>query len=317
MGQDVVSRLTVAPSAPAAGFGTLYPLGASDAALNWYYKRPDATVLQLANLNEAQTWTGVQSFTSPAITTSITTPSTTFTAFAGATTLLTIGGTGASSVFAIPGTLDASGTTGALTNAGGFYNAKAAIIGGALTVSGIAGFNGVTTIQTTTANQLQVGYDASNHLRFSVASNGATTITSTGAGSSITMASPLSSTNNFNVNTTKFAVNATTGASSFANTLAIGGTALNNSAFAVNGTGQTFFATFSDFSSTTLTIAGSGGTITLVPTTTLAITGNQTVSGTLDVTGVYKAGGTSGVASFGPSIVTSITVKNGIITAIS
>jgi len=63
--------------------------------------------------------------TSPAFTTSITTASTTFTALAGATTLLTIGGTGATAVFAIPGTLEASGTTGALTVAGGVYVAKA------------------------------------------------------------------------------------------------------------------------------------------------------------------------------------------------
>lgn len=46
-------------------------------------------------------------------------------------------------------------------------------------------------------------------------------------------------------------------------------------------------------------------------------TKDAAVLGALDVTGVYKAGGTSGVASFGPSVVTSITVKNGIITAIS
>src|SRR3989338_7118979 len=49
----------------------------------------------------------------------------TTTAFAGATTLLTIGGTGATAVFAIPGTLEWSGTTGALTVAGGVYVAKA------------------------------------------------------------------------------------------------------------------------------------------------------------------------------------------------
>jgi hypothetical protein len=40
------------------------------------------------------------------------------------------------------------------------------------------------------------------------------------------------------------------------------------------------------------------------------------VAGTLDAT-LYRAAGTAGVATFGPSAVTSITVKGGIITAIS
>ena len=67
--------------------------------------------------------------------TSITTASTTFDAFAGATVKLNIGGTGATSVTAIPGTLDASGTTGALTVAGGAYVAKSLIVGGTITGS--------------------------------------------------------------------------------------------------------------------------------------------------------------------------------------
>jgi trimeric autotransporter adhesin len=61
--------------------------------------------------------------TSPTFTTSINSGAT-FTAFAGATTLLTIGGTGATSVVAVPGTLEQSGTTGAMTVAGGVYVAK-------------------------------------------------------------------------------------------------------------------------------------------------------------------------------------------------
>ena len=60
---------------------------------------------------------------SPTFTTSIDSGAT-FTAFAGATTSLTIGGTGATSVFAIPGTLEQSSTTGAVTVAGGVYIAK-------------------------------------------------------------------------------------------------------------------------------------------------------------------------------------------------
>jgi hypothetical protein len=42
-------------------------------------------------------------------------------------------------------------------------------------------------------------------------------------------------------------------------------------------------------------MAGSGGVITLVPTTTLAITGNQTVSGTLGVTGTITPSQTAGI----------------------
>ena len=61
--------------------------------------------------------------TSPTFTTSINSGAT-FTAFAGATTSLTIGGTGATSVFAVPGTLEQSSTTGAMTVAGGVYIAK-------------------------------------------------------------------------------------------------------------------------------------------------------------------------------------------------
>ena len=66
----------------------------------------------------------------------LSTTATTFTGFAGATTLLTIGGTGATSVFAIPGTLEATGTTGALTVAGGVYIAKASILTGTVTLGG-------------------------------------------------------------------------------------------------------------------------------------------------------------------------------------
>lgn len=71
--------------------------------------------------------------TAPTFTTSMDS-GTSFTAFAGATTLLTIGGTGATSVVAIPGTLEWSGTTGALTVAGGVYIAKKLKVAGALNI---------------------------------------------------------------------------------------------------------------------------------------------------------------------------------------
>jgi hypothetical protein len=111
---------TLAPATGALGTGTVtLPLSGT-----------------LAISSGAQTFTGVQSMTSPAITTSITTPSTTFTAFAGATTLATIGGTGATAVVAIPGTLDASNsTTGSVTMAGGLAVAKKIHLGDSFIVT--------------------------------------------------------------------------------------------------------------------------------------------------------------------------------------
>ena len=45
--------------------------------------------------------------------------------------------------------------------------------------------------------------------------------------------------------------------------------------------------------------------------------GAITASGTVNMQGAIQSNGTPGVATFGPSVVTSITVKNGLITAIS
>ena len=94
-----------------------------------------STSATIARTNAGQTFTGVQNFTSPDVTTSITTASTSFTAFAGATTLLTIGGTGASASLFAPSTLDtSSSTTGAIRTSGGISAAKSANIGTTLTV---------------------------------------------------------------------------------------------------------------------------------------------------------------------------------------
>jgi len=80
-----------------------------------------------------------KTLTSPAINTSITTPDATFTAFAGATTLLTIGGTGASASLFAPSTLDTSSSvTGAIRTSGGISAAKAGWIGTNLNI-GTAG----------------------------------------------------------------------------------------------------------------------------------------------------------------------------------
>lgn len=89
------------------------------------------------NVVEAITSIVSSSLTSPDITTSITTSSTTFNAFAGATTLLTLGGTGATSVVAIPGTkASTSSTTGSATFAGGIGVAGNSFFGSALGVTG-------------------------------------------------------------------------------------------------------------------------------------------------------------------------------------
>ena len=101
----------VAPSTTTTGTGILTFLGTPSSA-------------NLAAVLTDETGSGVSVFaTAPTFTTSIDSGAT-FTAFAGATTSLTIGGTGATSVFAVPGTLEQSSTTGAMTVAGGVYVAK-------------------------------------------------------------------------------------------------------------------------------------------------------------------------------------------------
>jgi hypothetical protein len=95
------------------------------------------TTATIARTDAGQTFTGVNNFTSPDTTTSITTSTTSFTAWAGATTLLTIGGTGASASLFAPSTLDTtSSTTGAIRTSGGISAAKALNIGTNATVAG-------------------------------------------------------------------------------------------------------------------------------------------------------------------------------------
>jgi hypothetical protein len=90
---------------------------------------PDAAIT-VARIDAGQTFTGIQAMTSPDLTTSVTTTSTSFTAFAGATTLLTIGGTGSSASLFAPSTLDATTSiTGAIRTSGGISAAKALNIG--------------------------------------------------------------------------------------------------------------------------------------------------------------------------------------------
>ena len=172
----------------------------------------------------------------------------------------------------------------ALLNPGLQINGTAIVLGGSGTVTAAAGTLTGTTLASNvvTSSLTSVGTLSAGAVPASLVTAG-----TFGAGT-YTFPGALGATGNFNVNTTKFTVNATTGASSFANTLAIGGTSLNNSAFAVNGTGFTNFATLSDFTSTTFTIAGNGaGTVTLAATSVLALSvAATTVSGTLAVTGL-------------------------------
>ena len=118
----------LAPSTTTTGTGVLTFLGTPSSA-------------NLAAAVTDETGSGALVFaTSPTLATSVDSGAT-FTAFAGATTSLTLGGTGATSVLAVPGTLEQSSTTGALTVAGGVYIAKkltavGAAATGALTVTG-------------------------------------------------------------------------------------------------------------------------------------------------------------------------------------
>src|SRR3990167_8658875 len=130
------------------------------------YTFPDAAAT-IARTDAGQTFTGVNVFTSPDIITSITTASTSFTAFAGATTLLTIGGTGATASLFAPSTLDAtSSITGAIRTSGGLSAAKA------LWVGGLANVAGAVTLQSTL--NVAGGSTFNNFAQFT-SSTGATT----------------------------------------------------------------------------------------------------------------------------------------------
>lgn len=91
--------------------------------------------------------------TSPDIATNLTTSSTSFTALAGATTLLTIGGTGASASMFVPSTLDTTtSTTGAIRTSGGISAAKALNVGTTITGGGALSIGGTLTSTLATGN---------------------------------------------------------------------------------------------------------------------------------------------------------------------
>lgn len=112
------------------------------------------TTATIARTDAGQTFTGVNTFTSPATTTSITTGSASFTAWAGATTLLTFGGTGASASTFMPSTLDASSSiTGAIRTSGGISAAKQLWVGTSLNVGTTSTLTGVVT----TGSDIELG----------------------------------------------------------------------------------------------------------------------------------------------------------------
>ena len=118
-----------------------------------------ATVLEA--ITTTGTGSGVRA-TAPTFTTSINAADVSFTAFAGATTLLTIGGTGASASMFAPSTLDAtSSTTGAIRTSGGISAAKALWVGGLANIAGaVTAQTGITIAAsglTVTAGNIGVG----------------------------------------------------------------------------------------------------------------------------------------------------------------
>jgi len=147
-----------------------------------------STNATIARTDAANTFTGVQAMTSPAFVTSMTTATASFTALAGATTLLTIGGTGASASMFAPSTLDASSsTTGAIRTSGGISAAKAGNIGTTLRVGGkttLAGTDptGATYTPATGAQSVALDVSLNNmHIVSGHASGTAITFTITGA----------------------------------------------------------------------------------------------------------------------------------------
>lgn len=248
-----------------------------------------STSATIARTDAANTFTGVQTMTSPAITTSITTASTSFTAFAGATTLLTIGGTGASASLFAPSTLDTtSSITGAIRTSGGISAAKAGWLGTSLNI-GTAGTvtgelrlsgstSGTVTIKTkntagTWAMTLPDSAGTSGYVLTtdgagitSWASSGAGTVTATG-GSLTANAVVLGA----GTTDTKVVTGITTDGTSQLN-LGVNATTL--------GKVKLFGSTSGDVTLQPNAVAGTGIVLTLPATTGTLVTGGGTASGT-------------------------------------
>ncbi len=276
-----------------------------------------------ARQDAAQTFTGVQSFTSPDFTTSVTTPSTSFTAFAGATTLMTIGGTGASASSFFPSTLDTSSSiTGAIRTSGGISAAKALNIG---TTGTFGGSVGITTSLTTPSTT------------FALLNATATTVNAFGAATTVNTGASATQIWNFGGSTT---------ASEF-RFLEPSGSGTNYSAFkavaqsanityslpATVGAAGTFLrdaagngvldwaagATISGLTTTAIVTAnGTTAVQTPSPTSTMDASGNVSLAGTLTVgnaattagavaltQGTTQSAGTTNITIQAPTSVTS------------
>lgn len=183
--------------------------------------------------------------TSPDFTTSITTSSASFTAFAGATTLLTIGGTGASASMFAPSTLDAtSSTTGAIRTSGGISAAKALNIGTTGTFGGqiitAAGSVGTPSIAPTGDSNTGIWFPAADTIAGSVAGARVFTVGVGGTGG-------------------RLGINSTTPGATFH---VVADSAINGMALRISNSGNTQHADFYCPTSDGITTAAAFGTST-------------------------------------------------------
>ena len=275
--------------------------------------------------------TGATTLSSTLAVTGATTLSSALT-YGGVTLSNSVTGTGSMVLSASP-TFTGTAAFAAVSTSGNATVGGTLGVTGNTTLSGTLGVTGATTLSST----LGVTGD------FSVATNKFTVASATGntavagtlgvtgattlAGLSATtgsFSSTLASTGDFSVATNKFTVAALTGNTAVAGTLAVTGDTTLTGDIAVNGGDITTTATTFNLintTATTLNIGGAATSLTLGATTgtatirntTVAITNNATVGGTLGVTGNTTLSGTLGVT--GATTISGILNANGGITA--